>query len=164
MGMVLVVRRTTADDLSRLRADPELVPEFAIEDEDACESGDLIDFDKAWHALHFILTGQVDDSDQALSLLRTDYEPMGEDLGYGPPQYLSPDTMRAFNQALAGLSDDDLQRRYDPAAMAAAKVYLADFFVNDENGWEYLSQSLPALRKLAQNCAATNSGAIVVIT
>jgi hypothetical protein len=165
MGMVLVLRRVDAVQLAVLRADPDTVAEFAIEDEEAQENGDCIDFDKAWHGLHFLFTGSADQTNAPLSLLRTDSEPLGEDIGYGPVQYLSPATVAVFCNALAQLTDADLRARFDPDAMTRADVYLADVLSEqDDWSWTYMMQSIPALRTLVDRCVAKQSGLLAVIT
>jgi len=66
---------------------------------------------------------------------------------------------------LADLSDDELRRRYDPAAMAAQDVYMADFLaVEGEMGWEYVMQSIPALRSLLDRSVETGSAIAIWIT
>ena len=160
MGMVLYVRRLGEDAIP---GDPDEFGEFFF-DEGAEDAGDLIDFDKAWHALHFVLTGSADGTDSPLSLLLGKGEPAGEDGGYGPPLLVSAAEMRQFHEALAGLSDEDLRQRYDPRAMLAADVYLADALAEEEDGWDYVAQGIPALRRLAERCAQQNSGAIIFIS
>jgi Domain of unknown function (DUF1877) len=160
MGMVLYVRRLAEEAIPE---DPDEFDEFFF-DEDAEAAGDLIDFDKAWHALHFLLTGSADGTDSPLSLLLGKGEPVGEDGGYGPPLMVPAAGMRRFHEALAALSDEDLRRRYDPQAMLAADVYLADSLADEEDGWDYVAQGIPALRRLAERCVQQNSGAIIFIS
>jgi hypothetical protein len=158
--MVLYVRRVEGEAIPR---DPDEFVEFFF-DEDVEKAGDLIDFDKAWHGLHFLLTGSAEGTDSPLSLLLDKGEPVGEDGGYGPPLLVSSADMRAFHEALSNLSDAQLQSRYDPEAMLAADLYMAEALGEEEIGWEYLSQGIPALRRLAERCAQEGSGAIVFIS
>lgn len=162
--MVLVIRRADDDQLNMLRANPERVMAFVVEDDYAYEAGEAVDFDKAWHAIHFLFTGSVDEVDAPLSLLRKDYEPLGEDTGYGSAQVISAANMKEFDRALKGLSDEALQQRYDPGALSRADVYLGETLAEEgQESWEYVAQGLPALRKLSDRCAATNSALIAVI-
>ncbi|HEY5724076.1 MAG TPA: YfbM family protein [Allosphingosinicella sp.] len=161
MGMVLYLRRVDGP----IPGDPdEFYDEFMFS-EDADANGDLVDFDKAWHAVHFLLTGSADESDGPLSLLGGKGEPIGEDNGYGPPLLVSAADMSAFNDALAAISDDELARRYDADAMLAADIYLADALARDgEAGREYVFQGIPALRRFAEKCARQGSDAIVLVS
>jgi len=163
MGMVLCLRRV--EDVPALWekvTDPDDFYEFLNEPEAA---GDLVYFDKAWQAIHFLLTGSPWEGSGPLTFLLHAGSPIGEDLGYGPTRLAATTEVRAFRDALADLSDDELRRRYDPAAMAAQDVYMADFLaVEGEMGWEYVMQSIPALRSLLDRSVETGSAIAIWIT
>jgi hypothetical protein len=160
MGMVLYLRRVAEDAIP---TDPDEFYGGYFFNEQVEDAGDLIDFDKAWHGLHFLLTGSADETDGPLSLLGKG-QAIGEDNGYGPPMLVSAAEMRAFHEALSRLSDEELERRFDPQAMLAANVYMADALAEEDIGWEYVSQGIPDLRRLAERCAEQNSGAIILIS
>ena len=78
-------------------------------------------FDKAWHMVHFVLTGTAEATGDPLGLLY--------DAGLEPEDFCSEDVwivssaqVRAFRDALCAVSDEELQSRFDPEAMAAANV------------------------------------------
>jgi hypothetical protein len=80
--------------------------------------------EKAWHGLHFLLTGSSWGGEGVLSFLTTGGEPMGDiDLGYGPARSLRPDAVAELDAALSRISDDELWSRFDPATMEAEGVY-----------------------------------------
>jgi len=164
MGMVVCLRGASAEDLAVLRSDPDAADGYLFS-QDAYEAGDVIDFDKAWHALHFMLTGQVEETDHPLSFLLKDPERLGTDNGYGGPWILSPERTAKFHAELEKLSDEQIIERYDPAAMVAADVYLADTFADEgEEAIEYIMQGVPALRALLNRCANSGSCIIGIIT
>lgn len=119
--------------------------------------------DKAWHIVHYLLTGTADETDSPLGIL----------LGAGrlleevseETRVVTASQMRAFSEALRLVGDDELLRRFAPetiAAMTAANVYLAD--APDIAGWgEYILQGLPELRTVANACADRSAGAVVSI-
>ncbi|KZE11522.1 MULTISPECIES: YfbM family protein [Sphingomonas] len=163
MGMVIYLRRAGQSDLDRLIADPSVFEEFVFEE--AVENLDLVDFDKAWHAVHYLLTGSADDVGHPLGIIIAALPELGADEnGEGGIGLISPPMMRAFADALDRLDDATLERRYDPPAMLRADVYLADVFVDEgAEALEYVMQGVPALRRFAANCRATGDGAIRVI-
>ena len=164
MGMVLCLRGASAQELANLRADADAADEFLFDD-DAYESGDLVDFDKAWNALQFMFTGADAESDHPLSFFPNNPERIGTDNGFGGPWVFAPERVAAFNAALAELSDDELKARYDPAEMVKHDVYLADSLADEgEVGLEYVMQGVPALRALVERCAASGSGMVGIIT
>jgi hypothetical protein len=164
MGMVLCLRGATPEELSALRADTDAADEFLFDDA-AYEAGKIVDFDKAWNALHFMFTGCDAESDHPMSFFPNSPERIGTDNGYGGPWIYTPAQVAAFDAALRDLTDEQIESRYDPAAMAAANVYLADVFVDEgADALEYVMQSVPQLRALAQHCADTGSGMVGIIT
>ena len=159
--MVLSVRRADGAALTSLRADPSRVASF-MEGAGAGES-DVLELDKSWHALHFLLTGDAGGAPYPLGLVMGG-EDIGADQGYGPARLIEPAEMLDFSAALSELSDADLKRRYDPAEMAQHHVYIADSLVEEgEEGWDYLASFLSGLRRFAERCVHTNSGAIILI-
>ena len=64
---------------------------------------DLMCVDKAWHAIHFVLTGRVWDipGDNVLGQMVLGGEPVSEeDFGYGPARLLSKETTAQIAEAL----------------------------------------------------------------
>ena len=164
MSMILYLRRASDEDIARIEADPESTASFFFA-ENTQADGDLIDFDKAWQAVHFTLSGSEYESESPLGAILSQGRTVGIDLGYGQPWIITADRMRAFNDALSALSDDDIRQRYDPAAMVANDIYIADAFEDEpDEGLQYLMQGIPALRRFANKCAETGSCALVAIS
>lgn len=82
-----------------------------------------VDLDKAWHGLHWLLTGRADPHPAPLSDAILGGEEIGEDLGYGPSYLLTPDRVRAVATALEALDEAELRARADPTAMDRAELY-----------------------------------------
>jgi hypothetical protein len=162
MGMILFLRKAADSEVAMLKADPSQFSEFFF-DETAEKSGDRIDFDKAWHALDFTLTnGSNSDS---LELLMSNGEEIGEDIGCGPGRLVDNAHIVKFHHELSKVSDEDLRSRYDPAAMLEAEVYLSGSLIEEgEEGWEYVAQGIPSLRKFAEKCATDGSSVIIGIS
>ena len=157
MGMTWVGYRRPADTARQLLQDPDRV-EGLLDSDDGETS---LDLDKAWHGVHWLLTGSADETAHPTSDAILGGEPVGEDLGYGPPRLLSPARVAAVAGRLAGVGHDDLQARLDPAAMQEAGVY-PDIW--DEEG--VLESTLePAVDDLrAFYAAAARAGECVILT
>ena len=163
MSMVIYLRRATAADIARLTDSPSDFERFAFEDGDQADH--IIDFDKAWDALDFLLTGTPRTTDDPLAIIAADGELFGVDEhGFGGFSIISPDRMAAFARALEAVSDEQLAARYDPAAMEREDIYLADFFVEEgADALDYILQGVPALRRFAASCAAKGEGALRIL-
>ena len=164
MGMVLCLRGANQEDLARLRSDEAAADQFLF-DEAAFDEGEIVDFDKAWNALQFMFTGSDAESDHPLSFFPNDPERIGTDNGYGRSWIYTPVQVAAFDSALRELSDEDLEARYDPPALAAAGVYLADMFLAEgPEALEYVMQGVPQLRALTKRCADAGMAMVGIIT
>ena len=154
MGMGIWFQRAAPAELTQLKA-------VADVDRFAFESRDSVGFDKLWHGLHFLLTGTAEETDSPLGIIVCGGEAVGRDYGIGGFWTLSPEEMRAFDDGLRALDDETLVARYDPAAMCAADVYFAEYFVeNGERGLDDLLQSVSGFRRFSASCASAGDGAV----
>lgn len=149
MSMVVYLRRSSPDEVARLEQNPDAVDDLFFGDDFSVKS---VNFDKAWHALHFMLTGNSGSVDAPLNLLvASDAELRGTDeLGLGGYWLADPDRVQRFASALSELSDETIASRYDPVTLKAEHVYLSDVF--EDEGTKvlpYVLQAMPALRSLA---------------
>ncbi len=118
--------------------------------------GPALDLQKSWHILHYLLTGHAaPDGAPGDALLSG--EPLGQDVGYGPPRLLDPAAVAGFNRFLAPLDLARLQARIDPAAMVREGVYGLPMGVDEaagradvarEAGWAF-----PALKTYVAGAA-----------
>lgn len=107
----------TADELRTM--DIESFVEW-LEDSEGRISFDV---DKAWHAVHFALTGDVWKTDGVLGEVVLGGEPFGEDVGYGPARWLPADAVAAAARELADLSPEDFSSRLDFGSMLQHEIY-----------------------------------------
>jgi len=84
--------------------------------------GDELYLDKAWHGLHYLLTGGEAESAAPLGYLLSGGEEIG-DLPAGPARLLSPTQTREFHEAVFAFTPEDLRRRFDAERMQALGVY-----------------------------------------
>jgi hypothetical protein len=105
MGMTVMFRRLSGEDLSRLREEPGLVADY-LQGEEPEGFGPFadLDVDKAWHAIHFLLTGSAWEGDPPLNFIVIGGSDVGDDLGYGPARGLSSDEVRNLAGALRAIA------------------------------------------------------------
>jgi len=138
--MIWVGYRREADDARRFLEDTELLEELLESDDDDTS----VDLDKAWHGIHWLLTGSVEPTAATVSSAIFGGEPIGEDLGYGPGRLLAPADVAALAKTLSEINVDSFRDRLDPSAMADAAVY-PNVWDEDDIFDAYLA---PALRRL----------------
>lgn len=89
-------------------------------------AGEVVDpdLDKAWHGIHFLLTGTAWGGTPRLNfILAGGHEVAGVEVGYGTARAFSAAEVRAIAEALAPLDVDALRTRFDPAAMMQLDIY-----------------------------------------
>src|SRR5687767_190483 len=130
MSMMGEFREITPALLRRIKDEPSLVQGVVLADSAQGEVqrppedlGERISIDKAWHGLHFLLTGSAEPTTGDASLVVMGGAEIGDDGGYGPARYLEVNEVRRVSAALQALSVADLQGRYDAAAMEAMDIY-----------------------------------------
>ena len=84
--------------------------------------GEQISLDKAWHGLHFLLTGTADGGREPACFLLSGGEDLGDDDDV-QARLLSVEQVRWFGEHLASLSTEELTRRFDPDQMTKLRIY-----------------------------------------
>ncbi|MEO7246952.1 MAG: YfbM family protein [Novosphingobium sp.] len=164
MGMVWVARLASDEQVRKILAKPDDAYDF-ITSEGAEKDGSVLDLDKQWHAVHFLLTGSAGPTSSPLSLILGNFQSVGTDCGYGPA-WLAPKLfIKAFDHALSALSGADLKARYDAAAMAREQVYLADTLLQEgEAARDFILHDIDRMRKFFAEAALHSLNAFAVIT
>jgi uncharacterized protein DUF1877 len=123
-----------------------------------------IDIEKAWHGLHFLLTGTADEGEApACFLLRG-----GEDLDdEGLIRALRPGQVRRFSEYLSAIEADDLARRYDPERMTGLEIYPGVWKRTAEQGdspLEWLMACFEEVRQFVDTAAAAGDCVIITVS
>ncbi len=186
MSMIAEVRRVPAEELAELIRDPSeifwfvhgtepyqtppgLLARMFRRDPPPIErppwqpppEGCRVDLGKAWHCLHYLLTGEPWGGELPAAYLLSGGTQLGEiDVGYGPARALSPDQVVEFHQHLRTLSEADLSERFDPAEMERAEIYGA---ARSKEELPHLWAHLEALRDLLGDAASAGDGAIIYL-
>jgi hypothetical protein len=120
--------------------------------------------DKAWHAIHFLLTGSSDSTRSLASKVIFGGESIGPDQGYGQAQLLTPSEVKAIAELLTRETPERLASRYDPKALEKADVYPAVIWVREGQGaLKYVLDYYTKLVKFYQQAAEQGSAVVFVI-
>jgi hypothetical protein len=125
------------------------------------------DLDKAWHGIHYLLTGTAWEGGKPLNILVSGGRPVGDiDVGYGPARVLSASETRAAHEALTQLSDNDLRGRFDPAAMTSKEIYpeIWDRPPEEDDTLSYLLEYVRTLRGFLAQAVEQRQGLVVYLT
>ena len=161
MGMAVFFVPIDAAKLDELRRDPDTIEEFLYPESDDDPDGSF-DVDKAWHGLHYLLTGAAEGGEPPLSLAILGGEEIGDDLGMGPARFLTPAQVREVAAALAGLSESELRQRFDPQDMQSLGIYPEIIWVRDgDDALDYLIENFGPLVEFYTGAAARGEAVLL---
>lgn len=121
MGMIGVLYAVTANEAEQISSDPDALRKLMRPSNEA----GILSIEKAWHGLHFLLTGDPFGGDFPLAFLaQVGGEPVeGLDIGYGAARLFQPGEVQEIHSALTEISEDHFWSRFDPEQMTEAGVY-----------------------------------------
>ena len=134
----------------------------------AADEGADVDLDKAWHGIHYVLTGSADAGAAPLDFLLEGGRYVGdEDVGYGPAWAFTSAETKNIAAALSAVTDDQIAARYNPRAMAAAGVYPEKVWDRGETSdepFQYLTECLTILRATVAEAVARGHGLLLSLS
>jgi hypothetical protein len=123
MSLIGHVYLLSAERVQSLLSDPSLVVPIIDGAYNDPVAG-FVDLDKAWHCLHYLLTGSAIGGAAPLNFILNGGQPLGdEDLGRGPARVFRPLETAAVADALAPLSTQQLMARFDLKKLEKLGVY-----------------------------------------
>ncbi|HLG97764.1 MAG TPA: YfbM family protein [Bryobacteraceae bacterium] len=121
--------------------------------------GAFLSIDKAWHGIHYLLSGETEPGRTLLSQAVLGGTEIGEDItGYGPARYFDAGRVAEISQELSRADlENEMAARFDPARMSQLQIY--------PFGWEpsALNWLLEEHRKLAGFYAAAASQKLAMV-
>jgi hypothetical protein len=131
-------------------------------------SDDELDLDKAWHGLHFLLTGSAwEGHEPGCFLVRGGEEIGDEDYGYGPVRAFRSQQTQEIASFLGALSRAELTRRFDPGRMTQLQIYPEVIWTrraDDDDPLEYVLLAFDELQPFVMRTAAEGLGLLVSLT
>src|SRR5438552_17813221 len=104
--MIGNLRAASDADITRLLASPVEITRYLYGSADTGDS-ERVSLNRAWHAIHFVLTGSRLGGDEPLNFLASEGTPVGDvDVGYGPARVLTGQQAKAIAAGLPHLPPD----------------------------------------------------------
>ena len=166
MGMIGNYLRVTKNELEEYLADSSKLEERVYDDENHNDKN-LIDVDKSWEGLFFLLTGKsLATADEASPPLVWTLTPPNEidseqDMGYGPATYTTIEQTKEISSALNKISADELRAKYDGKLMMEMGIY-PEGWDNNES-LEYLIENFNSIKDFYNRAAVDNQAVIIFI-
>ncbi|MBC2242507.1 YfbM family protein [Listeria booriae] len=130
MGMIGNYCKITKEQFDLLKQGDVAVSDFLYGDNNVL-ADDLLDIDKAWDCIHFVLTGEgmatMADSklegSPAFNVVMGGKEISAEDIGYGSARYLTPAEVIACNDAMKDITEKEFTSRYTAEDLLTHQIY-----------------------------------------
>lgn len=141
-----------------IRMDDENVKEFqdGAELDISGNNDNMLDIDKSWHAIHFVLSGEVweIDEDNPLSQVVLGGAPVNDDdMGYGPARLLEKDLVKKLADALESWDEKTFRDGFSMAAMVENQIYPVMVNENEEQFFEYVWSNFKEVKKFFRQAA-----------
>ena len=123
--------------------------------------------DKAWHGIHFLLTGTDWSGEWPLNFIVEGGAEIGDDYaGYGPARGFGKDQVKEIAGALEQLREDELKRRFDPTRMMELEIYptIWDRDPAEDDTLGYCLEFYGELKKSFAGAASEGKAMIVYLT
>lgn len=117
---------------------------------------DLVSIDKAWHAIHYILTGEVWEipENNILAQLILGGEPVNdEDMGYGPVRLIPKETVSRLSDAMDEWDMERFQAKFDIKDMIENEIYPVMSDEDEELFFQYVWEYFEALKQFFRETA-----------
>ena len=153
--------RVTKSELEDYLKDSSLLEDKIYDDE--TENKNLVDIDKSWDGIIFLLTGQgLATAEHTLVRVLFSGQLIDEeqDLGYGPAHYLTPEQVSELNNEISTITLAELKQKFDPKKMTELDVYPTIWDEGDDV-FEYVADGFSTVQSVFAE--ATKKGEAVII-
>ena len=128
----------------------------------------LVDIDKTWDGIVFLLTGNaLSEGAHQHPLARVLFSGQlvdeDQDLGYGPAHYLQPDEVAELQPQLAALTATELQSRFNPAKMTELGIY-PGIWDEGAEAFDYLLQGFTTVQEHYAEAAQRGEGMVTFLS
>lgn len=169
--MSMIMYLTTASDatIAELSRNPDRIMDWLYSDQcdEASASEDKIqlDLDKAWHAVHFLLTGNAEGGSGPEAFMLEGGSTIGDvDVGYGPARAFSAEEVRVISKRLAQISPEAMRQKFDHAALQAADIYPTIWDRMESEDVDYVVNNYDSMLQHLKTAASKNLGLIVSLS
>jgi hypothetical protein len=161
MGMIGNLLQVSPSKLEEILIDSSVLEDvFYTED-----SEDLIDIDKAWEGIFFLLTGcaigQLNEAKPPFSLALFSLQLVDEDqdMGYGPAHFLTDEQVKEVSLALTSINIAHLKSRFNGKVMMEKEIY-PEIWEEGEQSFNYLYENFEKMKRFYK--VASDKGNAVI--
>lgn len=155
MGMIGNYFMTGRENIDAILRGEISVEDLIYDENDEIDEECALDIDKAWHAIHFVLTGEVAGGDGILAKVVLGSPRINEDdIGYGPAQWLTADEVAEAAAALEDVTKNDFWDFCPIQDFFDNDIYPVTENEDEEEFFEYIWAYFIDLREFFKKAAA----------
>lgn len=157
MSMILNYLRVTDAELDCLMNDPPSVVAFLYKQ----PTRTAVSLDKAWHGIHFLLTGKSWEGKEPLKSVILGGAPIGDaDVGYGPARGLASERVRIAASALDEIDEAKFRSRFNAKALSQNGIY-PEIWDDGDTALDYLAHYFEEVRRTFREAAEAGEAMII---
>ncbi len=125
-----------------------------------------VHLDKAWHGIHYLLTGSGWEGEEPLGYLLGGGQAIGgKEADDSSPRALLPEEVAAFDTALSQIMAEDLRQRFNPKEMIEQYIYpvIWDRDPEEDDTLGYLLVYFDILKTFVRKTRDANKGLIIFL-
>ncbi|NDW09575.1 DUF1877 family protein [Dysgonomonas sp. 520] len=168
--MIANFLRVSQEELDSYLKDSSLLEDRIYDDEREDEDPYLLDIDKAWDGILYLLTGkgveEIDFSNSAglhCAIFSGQMIDPEQDLGYGPAHYLTPNQVKSISNALLKKDKDDLYKVFNPEDMTDKEIYPEIWEDEGDEAFDYLYTYFQQLQQFYDQAASEDQAVISIL-
>lgn len=168
MSMIAYFYRVSNERLAAILEDSSLLDEDIVDENIARPYPNLIEIDKSWDGILYLLTGYSLDSlelaDPLLAsvIIGTQLVDENQDMGYGPANYNAPSQVKQIAAVLAERPAAVLKAMFDPFKMMELELYPGRW--DDPGAWEFIESCYEQLRVFYATAAKNQQAVITFVS
>lgn len=163
MSMIGNLLRVSQSELEEYLMNSKALEE-RVYPEEYSEDPNLLDLDKAWESIYFLLTGctssDFEKAKPPLSLILFNGTLIDEnqDMGYGPATYASPTEVKEIATSLPDIVRENLRPKFESLKSQESELY--PFNPESEDMFDYIFEYYSKMKEFYQ-LAAKNDQAVI---
>ncbi|EFH05982.1 hypothetical protein HMPREF0220_3016 [Clostridioides difficile NAP08] len=159
MGMIGCYTKISEENVFKLQQAEENLQDFVFEDSN---ENSTINIDKAWHAIHFTLTGCPfgGDEDNIFSKLVLSGNILMEIDGEFPVMLITANDVKKLSKAMNSLEEQEFRKRFNINEMLENNIYPVMNDESEDDFFEYVWANLIELKRFIQE--ASDDGQAVI--
>ncbi len=168
MSMIAYFYRVTNEKLAAYLEDSRLLDEDIAAEDLEGHDPELIEIDKSWDGILYLLTGNTLDSlesaDPLLASVIIGKQVIDEnqDMGYGPANYNDPAQVNEIAAALLAKPGAALKTVFDSFKMTELEIYPGRW--DDPGAWEFIETCYEQLRRFYATAAKKEQAVITFVS